>query len=82
MAESTPFFKVDVIAPSEFPHTDNVLSSAKLHMSHSSTKSSRSFMKILNRSGPRIEPWGTPSSIQSLSLRAEPTRTLCFLFEI
>ena len=40
-----------------------VLSSAKLQLSHLKTKKNKSLMKILNKKGPRIDPWGIPQII-------------------
>ena len=49
-----------------------VLSSAKLQISHFKTKKNKSLMKILNKSGPRIDPWGIPQIIFHHSLNTEP----------
>ena len=56
-----------------------VLSSALLEISHFKTKKNKSLMKILNKSGPRIDPWGIPQIIFHHSLNTEPISVLCFL---
>ena len=56
-----------------------VLSSAKLQISHSWIKDSKSFIKILNKIGPNIDPCGTPTINSNHLLNDEPIRTQCFL---
>ena len=46
-----------------------VLSSAKLQMRVFCMTKRRSLIKILNSSGPKIEPWGTPRIISSQELK-------------
>lgn len=48
----------------------------KLNMSVLFTDNIRSFIKILNNKGPRIEPWGTPFSIRNQELKNDPTFVL------
>ena len=38
-------------------------------------------MYALNKSGPRIEPWGTPNNISAQQLKDEFILVLCFLPE-
>ena len=56
-----------------------VLSSAKLHILYSSMKKTRSLIKTLKSSGPKIEPCETPDVISSQLLKVEPIFALCFL---
>jgi hypothetical protein len=43
------------------------------------TKSKISFIKILNITGPRMDPWGTPLYISRRELQTDPILTHCFL---
>ena len=56
-----------------------MLSSAKLQISLSTTKKKISLIKILNKSGPKIEPCGTPIRMFNQLLNFDPSLTLCFL---
>ena len=67
-------------ASDELSQAYNVLSSAKLQMSDFKLQKNRSFMNILNKIGPRIEPCGTPSIIFNHSLIDDPIRTRIFRF--
>ena len=58
-----------------------VVSFAKLQTYVSFIKRSKSFMKLLNKVGPNIDPWGTPRIISNHSLREEPIFTCCYLFD-
>ena len=64
----------------EILHAYKVLSSAKLHMSVPSAMKNRSFKSILNNSGPRIDPWGTPRSNYIDKLYELFIFVLCHLF--
>ena len=55
-----------------------MLSSAKLQTSDFVMKKNKSFMKILKRIGPRIEPCGTPVLMSHHELKDEPIFVLCF----
>ncbi len=56
-----------------------VLSSAKLHKAVSDKNKNKSFIKILNNNGPKIDPCGTPKITSKNSLNVEKILTLCFL---
>jgi hypothetical protein len=43
------------------------------------TKSKISFIKILNITGPRMDPWGTPLYISRKELQTDSILTHCFL---
>ena len=62
------------------PELSIVLSSAKLQISHCSTNSIMSLIKTLKSNGPNMEPWGTPESISSHSLKIDPILTRCLRF--
>jgi hypothetical protein len=59
------------------------------HVSHICKKASQqlnvlkrtkiSFIKILNITGPRMDPWGTPLYISRKELQTDPILTHCFL---
>ena len=49
-------------------------------MEDSLIKKNISLINMLNKSGPRTEPWGTPDVIFSQDLYDEPTLHLCYLF--
>ena len=55
-----------------------MLSSTKLQASDFVMEKNKSFMKILKRSGPRIDPCGTPVLISHHELKDEPVFVLCF----
>ena len=55
--------KSSLILGRSFPHEYIVLSSAKLQISDFSMKKKILLMKILNNSGPNIEPCGIPRQI-------------------
>ena len=63
------------------PRLHKLVPSTKLQMSVSFIKRSEEFMKILNKIGPNIGPWGTPGIISSYSLRKEPFFICYFLFD-
>jgi hypothetical protein len=46
-------------------------------MLHFLTKSKISFIKILNITGPRMDPWGTPLYISRKELQTDPILTHC-----
>jgi hypothetical protein len=46
------------------------------------TKSKISFIKILNITGPRTDPWGTPLYISRKELQTDPILTQPFTIEI
>lgn len=54
---------VSVLAASSlfFPCTYTTVSSAYICMSHPVHIDGKSLMNMLNKRGPRIEPWGTPT---------------------
>ena len=65
-----------------FVQAESVLSSAKLWIVEDSMKKKRSLIEKSNRSGPTIEPFGTPEMIFSKLLYVLFIRTHCFrLFE-
>ena len=64
-----------------FPRAYRVVSSAKLHISISFMKKSKSLIKTLKRIGPSIDSCGIPRIISNHSLKGEPTYTLCCLWE-
>ena len=64
-----------------FPQAYRVVSSAKLQISVSLMKRSKSLIKTLKRIGPSIDPCGTPKIISNHSLKDEPTIILCYLWE-
>ena len=64
-----------------FPQAYRVVSSAKLQISVSLMKRSKSLIKILKRIGPSIDPCGIPRIISNHSLKDKPTFTLCCLWE-
>ena len=55
-----------------------MLSSAKLQTCDFVMKKNKSFMRILKRIGPRIEPCGTPVFMSHYELKDEPVFALCF----
>ena len=61
------------------PYAYTVLSSAKFVVEDSLIKKKMSLINMLNKSGPRTEPWGTPDVMLSQELYDEPTLHLCFL---
>ena len=50
--------------------------STMLQISHFKTKKNKSLIKILNRSGPKIDPWGIPQIILHHSLKTAYFRLL------
>ena len=68
-----------LILARSFSHEYTVLSSAKLQISDFPTKKEIPLIKILDNSGPNIEPWGIPRQISDHLLNEEPTLVLCFL---
>ena len=70
--------KSSLILGRSFPHEYIVLSSAKLQVSHFSTKNKISLMIMLNYNGPNSEPCGIPWQISEHLLFEEPTLVLCF----
>ena len=63
-----------------FTQEENVLSSAKLWIEEDSLKEKRSLIEKSNRSGPTIEPCGTPVMTFSKLLYGLFIRTHCFRF--
>ena len=63
-----------------FAQAESVLSSAKLWIEEDSMKKKRSLIEKSNRSGPTIEPCGTPVMIFSKLLYVLFIRTHCFRF--
>ena len=57
-----------------------MLSSAKIQTSYIVMEKNESFMKILKRKGPMIDPCGTPVLISHHELKDEPIFILCFRF--
>ena len=64
-----------------FPQAYRVVSSAKLQISLSFMKRSKSLIKTLKRIGPSIDRCGTPRIISNHSLKDEPTFILWCLWE-
>ena len=64
----------------DLKHVYNVLSSAKLQRFPSPISSNKSFIKMLNNSGPKTDPWGIPIKISTHSLKQLFILVLCFLF--
>ena len=58
--ESTTSLCMDYTSSTDTPNEYPVLSSALLTISMSGTAKNRSQRKLLKKSGPNIEPWGTP----------------------
>ena len=56
----------------------SVLSPVKLQTSDFVMEKNKSFMKISNRRGPRINLCGTPVLISHQELKDEPVLVLCF----
>ena len=61
-----------------FAQAESVLSSAKLWIEEDSMKKKRSLIEKSNRSGPTIEPCGTPEMIFSKLLYVLLIWTQCF----
>ena len=57
-----------------------MLSSAKIQTSDIVMEKNESFMKVLKRKGPMIDPCGTPVLISHDELKDEPIFILCFRF--
>ena len=68
-----------LILARSFPYEYTVLSSVELQISDFSTNKKISLIKLLNYSGPNIEPYGIPRQISDHLLYEEPTLVLCFL---
>ena len=64
-----------------FPQAHRVVSSAKLQISVSLMKRSKSLIKTLKRIDPSIDPCGIPRIISNHSLKDEPTYTICCFWE-
>ena len=60
---------------------NGVLSSAMLAIFTSFKTKNKSARNILNKSGPNIDPWGTPSIISHQSLNEFPILVRCFLLD-
>ena len=85
IAFSESFSKVVSSASFSFEIDKKVLSSSKLYISEFSNVVSRSFRKMLNKEGHRMEPCSTPE-ISDYSMRTVPTTTVlssaCFQFSV
>ena len=68
------------VSDGSVPLARSVVSSAKINISLSMS-ATISFMYIRKRSGPNLEPWGTPALVSSRLDVTQSTTTHCFLFD-
>ena len=74
--DSNLFIRSEIV----FAQAEGILSSAKLWIEEGSLKKKRSLNEKSNRSGPTVEPCGTPVMIFSKLLYVLFIRTHCFRF--
>ncbi len=74
-------FNDSFLVSSLFRFVMSVVSSAKCMNLNNSLEWAMSFIYIMNKRGPKMEPWGTPIKISVFLDNVSPYWTNCFLFD-